>query len=844
LTLYELCTLTHAINAQDRAQVVQQISQQLPAPPRKIDNQVPRDLETIVLKAIEKSPRSRYQSARQMAEDLRLYLSDRPIQARRASTTERVWRWCRRNPLQAGLLACVAALLLILAGGAVAFGVASRQQATLLRQENLRAVTAETEAVHRLYESEVAHAQASRWSRRPGQHFASLEAIHRAARLLPRLDIPSHLIAEQQLVLRNEAIAAVTLYDVRERLSLDNSEGWTSAVALSPDFERYALSDKEGRVAVRRVADGEQLHLLDGPGHRAWVMRFSEDGRYLAGKFHKGTPEPTPPVIIVWDLTSEQRVVFHDTGLDLAAFAFSEASNLFAFCDAAGLIQVCSLEHGKTIHTRQVDSEPTAVEFNREGSKLAVSSFGHPSLAVWDLPTDEMTAVAAHACIKSLDWSPNDRWIAIGCADGCIHLLDVDDEKPLKLRLTGHISNVVGVYFNKSGDVLVSRSWDGTTRLWDLSTGANSLQIGHGGHVMSGFSSANDAIGFVHGDKRFGIWEIACGGPLRVLHDQDRMMEKRRSAFHPQADRLLGVATAEGLELWDVARQKLVHVLDSGDTQSVMFLPDGHTLLTCGKRGVLSWPVNVYATTPLEIHIGAPHKVTDKVAGQAELDFRGTQLAFDHAANTALVVDLPSGEIRELANHLHLNTITSSPDGKWVVTATWQGRGIRVWDVPSGQCLVDLLPEASSASVRFSPNGEWLAASDGAASYIWRTSNWELIHELAREHPDGWPGPIAFSPDSSVVAMPHSRYVAQLTDPVTGKTLGVLEAPSRSSLVGYSFNADGTRLAITEGSRIQLWDVAELRSRLEKMELDWDTPAAARRMTMSPDEPMTILVDR
>jgi WD40 repeat protein len=443
-----------------------------------------------------------------------------------------------------------------------------------------------------------------------------------------------------------------------------------------------------------------------------------------------------------------------------------------------------------------------------------------------------------------LDWSPNDRWIAIGCSDGCIHLLDVNHETPLKRRLAGHMSNVVGVYFNKSGDVLVSRSWDGTTRIWDLSTGTNSLQIDHGGHVMSGFSSANNAIGFVHGDKRFGIWEISCGGPLRILHDQNRTTEKRRSAFHPQVDRLLGVATSEGLELWDVARQKLIDVLDCGDTQSVVFLPDGHTLLTCGTRGVLSWPVEVHAATSLEIHLGAPHEVTDKVAGQAELDFSGSQLVFDHAATTPLVVDLPSAEIRELGSHLHLNTITSSPDGKWVVTATWHGRGIRVWDVDSGQCLEDLLPEAASASVRFSPSGEWLAASDGAKSYIWRTSNWELVHELAKEHPDGWPGPIAFSPDSSLVATAHSRYVAQLTDPVTGKTLGVLQAPSRCSLGGYSFNADGTRLAITEGSRIQLWDLAELRSRLEEMELNWDTPPTARRMTMSPAEPMTILVDR
>ncbi len=197
----------------------------------------------------------------------------------------------------------------------------------------------------------------------------------------------------------------------------------------------------------------------------------------------------------------------------------------------------------------------------------------------------------------------------------------------------------------------------------------------------------------------------------------------------------------------------------------------------------------------------------------------------------------------ELKKHLHLNAITISPDGQWVVTATWQGRGIRVWDVASSELIADLLPEASSASVRFSPNGEWLAASDGTASYIWQTGSWKLAHHLPREHPDGWPGPVAFSPDSCTVALPHSRYIAQLTDPVTGKTLGVLEAPQRDSLGGYTFNADGTRLAITEGKRVQLWDLAAVRNRLNQMSLDWDTPRSSRPIKVSPDQPMAITVE-
>ena len=671
LTLYELCTLTHAINAQDRAQVVHQISQQIPPLPRKIDSQIPRDLETIVLKAIDKSPRARYQSSRQMAEDLRLFLSDRPIQARRTSTPERVWRWCRRNPLQAVLLACVATLLLVVAGGAVAFGVSSRYQAGLLRQRICRTSTAETEAVNRLYESEVAHARASRWSRRPGQHFVSLDAIQRAARILPRLDMSQESLEEQKLALRNEAIAAMSLYDVRERLTIATPAGWTNSVALSPDFQRYALSDEQGRVSVWRVSDGEQLHVLEGPDHRAWILQFSPDGRYLAGKFHKGTPQPTPPVVAVWDLTTGQRVVFEDKDLNWAAFDFSRDSRSFALSSKTGVIRVCSLEEGSVIQEKQASNEPTAVQFNREGTKIALGSRGNPSLAVWDFETDQLTAIPAHAHITSMDWSPNDQLLALGCSDGCIHLLDVQDHGRLKRRLTGHISNVVRMYFNGAGDVLVTRSWDGTTRMWDLTTGTNSLQVDHGGHVVSGFASADDAIGFVNQDRRFGIWEIARGGPLRVLYDQDRTAEKRRSAFHPLVDRLLCVATPDGTELWDVARRILVEVLPSGDTQSAMFSPDGHTLFTCGTKGVLSWPVDLTSSPAVQVQIGIPTQVTEKMAGRAELDVFGRYLAFEHSFARALVLDLQSGESRELKKHLHLNTITISPDGKWVVTATW-----------------------------------------------------------------------------------------------------------------------------------------------------------------------------
>src|SRR6516164_7947978 len=87
-----------------------------PAPrPGRVNPEVPRDLETIVLKATEREPAARYQTAAELAEDLRRYLEDRPPRARRSGPAERAWRWARRNPAVAALGTSVALLLAALA---------------------------------------------------------------------------------------------------------------------------------------------------------------------------------------------------------------------------------------------------------------------------------------------------------------------------------------------------------------------------------------------------------------------------------------------------------------------------------------------------------------------------------------------------------------------------------------------------------------------------------------------------------------------------------------------------------------------------------------------------------
>src|SRR5262249_14456856 len=117
ITLYELLTLRPAFAESDRHRLIERVTHEDPPRPRKVDRSIPRDLETIVLKAIAKEPGRRYQTAAELAEDLGRFLAGEPIRARRTGIWERGVKWVRRRPAVAALLAVSAAAVLCLIVG-------------------------------------------------------------------------------------------------------------------------------------------------------------------------------------------------------------------------------------------------------------------------------------------------------------------------------------------------------------------------------------------------------------------------------------------------------------------------------------------------------------------------------------------------------------------------------------------------------------------------------------------------------------------------------------------------------------------------------------------------------
>ena len=148
VSLYELACGRPAFAQTDRAALLNRVVHHDPPPPHQLDRRVPRDLETIILKAMARDPAHRYTTASALAQDLRRFLEDRPIRARRASIAERAWRWSKRNPWLAVAITSTAAALMVVAALAILYG----SQKTRIAEQQTRIANEQTNAREQIRE--------------------------------------------------------------------------------------------------------------------------------------------------------------------------------------------------------------------------------------------------------------------------------------------------------------------------------------------------------------------------------------------------------------------------------------------------------------------------------------------------------------------------------------------------------------------------------------------------------------------------------------------------------------------------------------------------------------------
>jgi serine/threonine protein kinase/WD40 repeat protein len=544
VTLYEMLALQPPFSGRDQAELIGQINETTPAPLPSLAPAIPRDLETIVAKAMARDPDLRYMTATALADDLRAFLENRPIRARRASALDQFRRWCRRNPAVASLSAGLAAMVLLVCIGSIV-------AALRLGRAAQQAQKAERDTQEQLYDSLFVQAHANRTSQRPGQRLESLKALAQAARLGQTIGRgPQDLIK-----LRSEAIACLALPDALIEHEWEGSPPGTTGLAFDAHGKRYAWGGADGKVHIRRLADHSELlglPTLPSEVQSRWTLqRFSADGRFLAiwyeqwGRLHpleiwELKPGVSRPLVALADATGEAE--FSPDGRTFAVGLPDQSVWLF---DLASGGEVRRLSTGLTAFR---------LAFHPDGHKLAVAGTTEPRVQVHDLESGRILYTLPHPKgVQALAWHPEGRLLASGCDDRRIYLWDGDSGVERGV-LEGHTWEVRHLAFDSSGDWLASFGFDMTLRLWDVATGR---QLWHVEDIrVVGFHRSEQLLASCLSSRQAQVWACLPSAEFHLLrHPQSGVFG---FAFSPDAHWLCTTTQDGANSLWDVARESQV----------------------------------------------------------------------------------------------------------------------------------------------------------------------------------------------------------------------------------------------------------------------------------------------
>jgi serine/threonine protein kinase/WD40 repeat protein len=802
LTLFELLARRPAFLESDRHALMRQVA--LADPPRldSIAVGLPRDLATIIQKAIEKDPADRYRSASALAEDLRRFLDDRPIQARRIGPLERLVRWSRRNPGLAGLVSAV--VLLLLAVAAISTAAAFR----------LRESRAEVE--RRLWESYVAQARASRRSGTEGQRLDALDALARAASL--------DAFDERRDELRDEAIACLALADLRrlDERTIPALASRTHPVAFHPDDRRIAVGNEQGLVLVFNPSDDgtEPISLL-GPGLPAVLLRFDPEGQRLAVRYDNGRSV----VLRVFDLQAGALLLDEPDGVFAGAFAFDPSGVRLAAGLEDGTIRVHNLESRAPPETLPGLPEPYALTFDPSGRRIALARFdpddsvivvdpdGHEIVGRWDLP---------HGAL-SLSWSSDGRRLAAGGGYRDIVLIDPDAPNAPLRTLHGHKGAVVSLSYSHRGHLLASASWDGTVRLWHPESNEPLVVASSPDHWSVCFSRDDRTLSGGRDGPNCWRWTVTDGDELRArfvdLYPESRTWSVE---LFPDGD-LFASAGSAGLRIFDNDLRQVAFLPDP-TLEFVEVLPNARELLTGGPSGLRRWPIHQEAD---RFRLGPPEPfgpVPDAGTERIRVDSSGRRVALVRSGPPVevLVFDIESTRppVR-IADHPGLERIDLSPDGRLLATGTWRGRGVKIWDASTGTLIVELRIDGS-AEVVFSPDGRSLVTGSGRDYTCWEVGSWTPRWVVPRREASNQPGKIAVIADGSMAAVAWSRRVARLVDMRTGVILATFDPPSSDHIAELGLDPDRAFLYLKDhGGGTRRWDLNAIRRHLDALGIGW-----------------------
>jgi WD40 repeat protein len=748
--------------------LLRQVLEEEPRPPRRLNDRVPRDLETVCLKCLGKEPASRYASAADLGADLRRFLAGRPVLARPVGRAAKLGRWCRRNPALAGALA--AAFVALAAVAIVALLSAYRLQ------------RAADELGHALDETERKRSELQQTN----EVLAQTDARRRQA-----LRQATYLARDRGLTCCEQGDAGTGLLWLARALEIAPEDDPELVEALRE--VRQQMAAWRGCVCSPRAVPATPA--------RVWSLAFSPDGRLLLTGDQDGG-------VMLWRADTGALVgcPWRHKGL-VRIVAFSADGRRFASVGHEDLVRV-----GDTA-TRQPIGEPIPVHGDfrlaiaPDGKTLAVEA-GIGGIQLWDVGAGRAIGepIRHEDSVRAVAFSPDSQRLATGGHDNRARLWDAGTGRPVGEEMS-HQSPVVGVAFSPDGKMVLTWSHDRTARLWDAATGRLLGTLSHQQPLQTAaFSPDGRLIATGCGDTpekgEARVWDAAARRQLGASMPHPTAVQQ---VGFSRDGRTLLTRCLDGLaRLWEAETGRpfgapLVH----GEVLSaVAFSPDGASVATLTDPGALRlWDAVAYRPPGTDL-------AQDRRVAAVAFSPDGQRLLTGGWDHTARQWDARTGQ--PISSPLeHPNVVLAvafSPDGRAALTAC-ADKLTRLWDLTSGRPADFTLRHRESASaVAFGPGGRLLTASTDGTARMWDSATGRPVG--AAMATASLQASLAVSPDGRTVVTNGPHPGAHLWDAMTGQPLDRTIAHP-GGVMTVAFSPDG-RLVLTGGQdrTARLWDAA------------------------------------
>lgn len=590
-TLYELLTLRPPFEGKSAAELAEQIRDRDPVAPRRIDPRIPRDLETVVLKALHKRPADRYESAAELADDLERFLKLEPVRARRISPAGQVWRFTRRRP--AVSLVTTAAVVTVTTVVTFAHFHMKRERDDALHSREVKekalqrmneALVAERGARAAQYASEARYVRSSS---EPNRRATGLSRLKEAAAL-----DPSPTLRRQ---LRDEAVEFLVLRDVERRpgFATDHARaiafgaGGARLAVLSEDGEEVGFWDFESRQPL----DAQRLRPeAAGANEVAEALPNVPVGKGGGGRRRGGGG--APPWISL--ATAGTRLVVTLPGAQ--GFRLLDATTNAQVCDVPTEGRAVLAIVGASNSERFVTVEAEIPTWPRNGGAglppPPPAPPGEFHVRLWDARPNPDDLHAAPRFVKALGtWKPTP-----GAYFYPLVAISPNGRTVATARLGGGPNGDAGITL-WSGD-------DGTSQgRVEAQTELTALAIGPRGRLAAA------------GGGAVRIWDLDSRNAQPTLNTQRSYLSLLR--FSPGGHLLAAAGGGADVEVWDADAHTLVAVLPTADrVADVAFSPDGRSLVAAGRAGETAvWSV---IEPEARLQFSAPDPFTPPLAFRAD----------------------------------------------------------------------------------------------------------------------------------------------------------------------------------------------------------------------------------